>query len=237
MSLPLPTLTLNPPPAAFLFDFDGVLVDSERLHCATMSRALTARFPHLPPITWTDYTATLMGSDDRDAFRTLLRRASIDPEPTLLQSLVDAKAALFAAEAAAGHIPTLPGAPDFVRACAAHYPVALCSGALRTDIAPLLPVLGLENVFTAIVTAEDVPRSKPDPSTYLLGLDRLRTATNLPLPVSQCWAIEDTPDGIASARSAGLNVLALTTQLPPAPLLSAGATITAPDLRALLPPP
>ena len=160
----LPHLHLDPAPQAILFDFDGVLVDSERLHCATMSRALLARFPHLPPITWPDYTATLMGSDDRDAFRTLLRRASIDPNPTLLQSLVDAKAALFAAEAAAGHIPPLPGAPDFVRACAARYPVALCSGALRSDIAPILPTLGLENVFTTIVTAEDVPRSKPDPS-------------------------------------------------------------------------
>ena len=202
-----------------------------------MSRALTARFPYLPPITWTDYTATLMGSDDRDAFRTLLRRASIDPNPTLLQSLVDAKATLFAAEAAAGHIPPLLGAPDFVRACAAHYPVALCSGALRSDIAPILPTLGLENTFTTIVTAEDVPRSKPDPSTYLLALTRLRSLTHLPLPSSQCWAIEDTPDGITSARRASLPVLALTTQFPSTLLLTSGATLTAPDLLRLPPIP
>ena len=229
-------LTLTPTPQAILFDFDGVLVDSERLHCATMGQALVARFPHLAAPSWTDYTATLMGSDDRDAFRTLLRNASIDPEPTLLQSLVDAKAALFAAEAAAGHIPALPGAPDFVRACAAAgIPLALCSGALRSDIDPILPSIGLANTFRVLVTAEDVPRSKPDPTTYLLGLDRLRAATNLPLPASSCWAVEDTPDGIASARSAGLNVLALTTTLPSPSLLSSGATLTAPDLRNLSP--
>ena len=236
MSLPLPTLPLSPTPHALLFDFDGVLVDSERLHCATMSRALLARFPHLPPLTWPDYTSTLMGFDDRDAFSTLLDHHHIPSTPTLLQTLIDAKAALFAAEAAAGHVPALPGAADCVRAFAeANIPLALCSGALRSDIAPILSSLGLTTAFRVLVTAEDVPRSKPDPSTYLLGLDRLRASAKLPLPASQCWAIEDTPDGIASARSAGLNVLALTTQLPPAALLSAGATLTAPDLRALLP--
>ena len=224
-------LELVPKPQALFFDFDGVLVDSERLHCATMSRALLAQFPHLPPLTWSTYTATLMGFDDRDAFRTLLDLHGIPAAPSLLQALIDAKAALFAAEAAAGHVPALPGAVECVRAHAADgIPLALCSGALRSDIDPILSSLGLTTAVRVLVTAEDVPRSKPDPSTYLLGLDRLRASTNLPLPASQCWAIEDTPDGIASARTAGLNVLALTTQLPPSALLSAGATLVAPDL-------
>ena len=79
----------------------------------------------------------------------------------------------------------------------------------------------------------DVPRSKPDPSTYLLALDRLRSSTGLPLPSSRCWAIEDTPDGITSARSANLNVLAVTTQFSSSRLLDSGANLAVPDLIRL----
>lgn len=230
-------LELVPKPQALFFDFDGVLVDSERLHCATMSRALLAQFPHLPPLTWSTYTATLMGFDDRDAFRTLLDLHGIPSTPSLLQTLIDAKATLFAAEAAAGHVPALPGAVECVRAhAAAGIPLALCSGALRSDIDPILATLGIADSFTILVTAEDVSRSKPDPATYLLALDRLRAATDLPLPSSSCWAIEDTPDGIASARAALLNVLGLATALPPDELLASGATLAAPNLLSLLPP-
>ena len=230
-------IELAPKPQALFFDFDGVLVDSERLHCATMSRALLGRFPHLPPLTWSDYTATLMGFDDRDAFRTLLDLHGIPATQSLLRTLIDAKATLFAAEAAAGRVPVLPGAVECVRAHAdAGIPLALCSGALRSDIDPILATLGIAHSFTTLVTAEDVPRSKPDPATYLLALERLRAATRLPLTPSSCWAIEDTPDGIASARAARLNVLALTTTLPSDALLSSGATLVAPNLLSLLPP-
>lgn len=218
---------------AVIFDFDGVLVDSERLHCETMGKALRGV---LPPPSWSTYCARLMGSDDRDSFSYLLRQGGILPTPERLRSLVETKARLFARAAAEGRIPPLPGAVEFVRACARSLPVALCSGALRSDILPLLRHIGLENTFRVILTAEDVLRSKPDPSSYQLCLERLAAQSPCrALPADRVWAVEDTPDGITSARGAGLRVLALTSQFSANLLEQAGAIRTAPSLQNLEP--
>lgn len=214
---------------AVIFDFDGVLVDSEPLHCRTIAE--TAADFSLPAPTWSDYASTLMGYDDRDAFRALYRRANIDPSPADLAAAVAAKAARFAALAEQGLVPEIPGAADAVRAVAAQKPVALCSGALRTDVLPVLRHLRLENTFAVLVTADDVAASKPDPASYLLAKRRLFA---LHPALHSFLAVEDTPDGIQSARAAYLPVLALATHAPPSALLAAGASAVAPSLAAAL---
>ena len=84
-------------------------------------------------------------------------------------------------------------------------PVGLCSGALRSDIAPVLEKLGIGNAFSVIVTAEDTSKSKPDPAPYQLALKKLEIKD-----AATALAIEDTPAGIFSAKGAGLKVLAVT---------------------------
>ena len=214
---------------AVIFDFDGVLVDSEPLHCRTLAE--TAADLSLPVPDWPDYAAHLMGFDDRDAFRALYRRIGIDPSPSDLASAVAAKAARFAALAEQGLVPEIPGAADAVRAVAAQKPVALCSGALRSDVLPVLRHLHLETTFDVLVTAEDVDASKPDPASYLLAKQRLLA---LHPTLRHFLAVEDTPDGIQSALSAAIPVLALATHSPPSDLLASGATATAPSLSSAL---
>jgi beta-phosphoglucomutase len=87
--------------------------------------------------------------------------------------------------------------------------LAVCSGALRGEITPTLDRLGLRQAFAALVSAEDVAHSKPDPESYARAVTELGRATGRELVPAACAAIEDTPAGIASARGAGLPVLAV----------------------------
>lgn len=220
-------------PAAILFDFDGVIVDSERLHHETMVEAMAGDGPATP---WSFYHETLMGLDDRGAFAVLLKRAGIEPTPEALQVRIDRKAILFAEHAEAGRVAALPGAVALVRACAVAGPVGLCSGALRSDIEPVLKALDIGDCFSAQVTADDVPASKPDPMSYRLCMEQL--AARFPargIAPSTCVAIEDTTDGLASARGAGIAVVAVASNLPIDLLQAAGAAAVVDTLEGLTP--
>ena len=220
-------------PAAVLFDFDGVIVDSERLHHETLVEALEGAGP---ATYWEFYRAHLMGLDDRGAFAVLLPRAGLAATPEEIRRRIARKAELFARHAAAGRVPAFPGAAELVRACAAAGPAGLCSGALRSDVEPVMAALGLAACFAAQVTAEDVPRSKPDPASYRLCVARL--AQRFPdrgIVPAACVAIEDTTDGLASARGAGIPVVAVATNLPAETLRAAGAAAVVDSLAGLTP--
>ena len=220
-------------PAAVIFDFDGVIVDSERLHHQTLVEAMAGQGP---VATWEFYCEKLIGFDDRGAFAVLLEQAGIEPTPEEIQRRIECKARLFAKQAAEGHVPAFPGAVELIRACAAVCPVGLCSGARRSDIDPVLAALGVDGCFAVRVTTEDVERSKPDPAGYRLCAERL--ALHFPargITPAACVAIEDTPDGIASARGAGIPVLAVATHLPAVVLKAAGASAVVATLAGLSP--
>lgn len=198
-----------------VFDFDGVLADSEKVHCRTLSEVVEGL--GLAGVGWEEYKRDLMGFDDRDAFGAVLKARGVEPEAGLVGRCVEEKARRFKALAEAGAVPAMPGAAEFVRACAARVPVGLCSGALRSDTEPVLRQMGLEGVFKAVVTAEDVKKSKPDPESYRLCAERLGVFPG------RCVAFEDSADGIRSARGAGFRVAGVATTLGEAELRAAGA--------------
>lgn len=201
------TLSL-PRSEAVLFDFDGILVDSEPMHHRAFTEVLDPLGMGFP---WKEYVEIYMGFDDRDAFREAFRAKGIDLDEENLAKLVAAKSRAFQDSIRNG-VTAYPGAVSMIESLhAAGRPLALCSGALRADIEPILVQLGIARCFDVIVSADDVPRSKPDPESYALAFAKLseRYATLLTVP-GKSVAVEDTPAGIRSAKGAGLRVLAVT---------------------------
>ncbi|MDO9069635.1 MAG: HAD family phosphatase [Deltaproteobacteria bacterium] len=197
---------------AVIFDFDGVIVDTEPLHYKSFQRVLE---PLGLGFGWQNYIDIYMGFDDRDAFVEAFAAGGRELIPATLQTLIDQKALVFQDVIRDG-VTAYPGVVELIqRLHAQKVPLAISSGALRSDIDPILTILGLQNCFDIIVTAEDVKKSKPDPECYQQAFDKLCNLNNKAYVKSYVVAIEDTPAGISAARSAGLQVIAVSNSYPP----------------------
>jgi len=197
-----------PRPEAVLFDFDGILVDTEPMHYEAFRKVLE---PLGMGFRWREYVETYMGFDDRDAFREAFRVHGTALDDAIMATLVAAKSRAFQ-EGLRNGVTAYPGAVAMIESLhAAGRPLALCSGALRSDIDPILARLGVARCFPVIVAADDVRKSKPDPESYALAFRRLSEThpSSLTVPGASV-AVEDTPAGIRSAKGAGLRVLAVT---------------------------
>ncbi len=173
---------------AIVFDFDGVIVDSEPLHYRAFLRIAD---PFGVRFDYDQYLARYVGYDDRDGFRVMLTDAGhpdLANDPDRITTLCQQKAAAFESVVAEGVTP-IPGALELIDHLHPHLPLAIASGATRSDIDLILTRLGRADLFNPIVTADDVTRSKPHPQTYTLAVaglnDRLahRRATG-DLPAS-----------------------------------------------------
>jgi len=187
---------------AVIFDFDGIIVDSEPMHYKAFQRVLE---PLDMGFSWEDYCDIYIGYDDRDAFREAFKAKGEEVSSRDLKHMIAEKAGIFQQLIHDGEVMPLPGAVELIKSIPRKLPIALCSGALREDILPILRNLGIEGSFSVIVTAEDTKKSKPDPAPYKLALKKLGVEN-----AATAIAIEDTPAGIISAKGAGLKVLAVT---------------------------
>jgi len=192
-----------------VFDFDGVLVDSEPLHFESLRDTLEGFGVEIDE---DEYRESYVAYDDREALRIAFERHGL---PADLESVE--RAALAKAEAFVEHIPRialLPGARELVGSLAAEVPLAIASGALTGEIEQILAGTGLRDAFEAIVGADQVSRTKPDPLPYTEAVARL--GRRVPgLGPGDCLAFEDSIAGIASARGAGLRVVAVANTFPP----------------------
>lgn len=195
---------------AVIFDFDGVIVDTEPLHYRAFQELLE---PLGLGYTWDEYMEDYIGFDDRDAFRHAFRSAGRSLSDQELKEMIRGKAEAFLRIVAGGVAP-YPGVVELIRSISGNMPLALCSGALRSDIDPILAQLGLNGAFDTMVTADEVAASKPDPESYRVAVERLQKRYPGQVEPAGSLAIEDTPAGIASATGAGLNVLAVTNSYP-----------------------
>jgi histidinol dehydrogenase len=216
---------------AVLFDFDGVLADSETGHWRAF-RAVLA--PLGMALTRADYNARYLVFDDRRALAAMLRDAGRRPgragSPSI-DSLVHRKRAHF--RRLMGGAPALePGAARLIRALARRVPLAVVSGAAGVEVRGALRAAGVLRLFRTVVAAENVPRSKPDPAGYRLALRRLGLDDG-----AAGVALEDSPGGIRAARSAGLPVLGVATTYGPADLRAAGAVAVVPHISRVRPGP
>lgn len=208
---------------AIIFDFDGIIVDSEPLIMRVFQQMATREGWALSE---EEYYRDYLALDDRGIVDLLYTSHGRPLDRAERDELVEWKFKVYA-ELIKDGLPSLPGAVEFVTQVSARYPLAIASGSLRSEIEHLLRTLGLFDKFTLMVTADDVERSKPSPEVFLKTLARLSQLPRFdpqngePLRSSQCLVIEDAPAGVEAAHAAGLRCLALTHSRPPEELAHA----------------
>ena len=207
-------------PAAVLFDFDGVIVNSEPVHFHAFQKLLRDEGISLGE---QEYYAELIGFDDRGAIRHMLAKHGRTFDDPIVESLKARKFKLMQELLSTGAVPALPGAQALVRALAERYPLAICSGAVKPEIEIMLAGVGLRDCFQIIVAADDVPIGKPDPMGYLLTTKLIGEVIGRTLLPRDVMIVEDAPIVVESVRREGFPVLAVTTTYPADALVNANA--------------
>jgi beta-phosphoglucomutase len=193
--------------AAVVFDFNGTLSDDEPVLCEIFMHLFAE---HGRPMSAQEYFDQLAGLSDPEIVTTWLGEDHPD-----VQAVIDERVTLYRAAAADGST-IHEHMREAVRYAAARVPLAICSGAARAEIEPVVESAGLAPHFRAIVSSDDVVHGKPDPEGYVKALGLLKADP------AESAVFEDTEAGIVSARGAGVGrVLALRTTLDPHRLASA----------------
>ena len=218
---------MSSPLHAIVFDFDGVIADSEPMHLRAYQQALAEEGIALSR---EEYFERYLGYDDVGMLETLARDRALPMTSGHISALVARKGEKLQAMLNGGEV-LFPGAAAFVRSAAAAVPIAIASGALRHEIVQVIDGAGLGDLFTTIVASGDTPESKPSPAPYRLAFEQLREAAGAHLDPKRCVAIEDSVWGLESARGAGLRCVGVTTSYAADQL--AGAELIVDGLRAL----
>ena len=213
---------------AIFFDFNGVIIDDERLQMSAYQQVLK---PHGIELTESQYFAAL-GMDDRTFVHTALERAgkysvetakAVHDEKTVVhRKLIEDK------------LPLFPGVVTFLKSAARHLSLGVVSMADQNEISYVLDRAKLGKLFSIIVTADDVNVCKPDPTCYNRGLEKLnevrREGRLLPLLPRECLVVEDSPPGIQSGKAAGMRTLGVTNTVSDSELRAAGAEVVTASL-------
>ena len=201
--------------SAVVFDFDGVLIDSEPLHFAAYQEVVSSFGIELTP---EDYCEHYLGADDRGVFRKLAKARGWELDDSQIDSLVEEKTRAFDAVLERNDV-LYPAARSCIERLATEFPLGIASGAFRHEIEMILRRSGIERWFRFIVAAGETARSKPWPDPYARAAQLHRAAP------SECVAIEDSRAGIASAKAAGLRCVGITTTYPASELGAADHVI------------
>ena len=206
---------------AIVLDFDGVVANSEPLHLRAFQEVLAIEGQALSA---QEYYDVYVGLDDMGMFRAFAEHHGLPGDAAWVRQMVASKAARMQALLAEGS-PLFAGAADRIRELAAVVPVAIASGALRHEILQVLEGAGLTSAFSLIVAAGETARGKPAPDPYARAVALLAQQTGVAIDPSRVVAVEDTIQGLASAREAGLRTVAVTTTHPAEALGEADAIV------------
>ena len=184
-------------PAAFLFDLDGTLVDTEALWTEAIVEWLADRgaqttVEEIAPVvfghSWLDIQATLHerfpalpktgAEEDANTLRPYSARRAVNPASQVI-----------------------PGAVDFLRKVSRIAPCVIVSGSPHDDVVQAAELCGVENLLRFVLGAEDYGRGKPAPDGYL------KAASLLEVDASECVVVEDSTAGVQAGRAAGMRVI------------------------------
>jgi HAD superfamily hydrolase (TIGR01509 family) len=180
---------------AVVFDLDGVIVDSEQVWDAVREAYTRERGG-----TYTERaTRDMMGMSSLEWSRYMAEELGVPGTP----DEINADVVGLMLERYGSDPPLIPGAVDAVRRVAARWPVAIASSSNPELIEVVVRVTGLGDVFRVAVSSQEVARGKPAPDVYL------EAARRLSVDPARCAAVEDSHNGIRSAKAAGMRVVAV----------------------------
>jgi beta-phosphoglucomutase len=204
---------------AIVFDFDGVLADSEPIHLRVYQEILEPHGIHLDQAT---YCAKYLGFDDEGAFQQIAVDYQLLIGDEEIEMLIEQKSRRFQDLVSSRNV-LYPGAVSCAQRLGAAWPLGIASGALRDEIELMLRGAGLLDAFRFVVSSGDTEHTKPAPDPYL------RAAELHGVPPADCVAIEDSHWGLQSARAAGMRTIAVTHTYARETLLEADAVVDSLD--------
>jgi beta-phosphoglucomutase len=210
---------------AVIFDFNGTVSDDEGLLAELFERIFGEVGIGVPASL---YFEEFAGYSDEEICERVLARFGRDGEPGLLEHLVERRTELYM-EAQLTRPTVRPEAAACVREIAARVPVAIASGAARSEIEAVLTASGLRELFPVLVCMEDVEHGKPDPEGYLRALDLLSRHTGRPIDAAGVLVFEDSEQGLRSALAAGMGCIVIAGTAPPERLSGAAGIVEALD--------
>jgi HAD superfamily hydrolase (TIGR01509 family) len=199
---------------AFLFDFNGVIINDEPIHRQLIDELLITE--NLRP-QGKEFWQVSLGKTDRSCLRELLKLRGRFVGDEYLDRLLSRKAIAY--RDLLSRLATLPIYPEVISFLAKirdrGYKLGLVTGAIRAEAELVLQRSELDRTFDTIVSGDEITNSKPSPEGYLLALKRLnKLDSTLNLRPSECLVIEDSFPGIQAAKSAGMQVCAIAHTYP-----------------------
>jgi beta-phosphoglucomutase len=203
---------------AIVFDFNGTLSDDEPILCEIFVQLFAE---HGKPLSAQEYFDELAGLSDPEIVRTWLGRDHPDVDAVIGERIERYRAAVADGSSVHEHV------REALRYAATRVPLAVCSGAARAEIEPVVEAAGLAPLLRGIVSSDDVVDGKPDPEGYLKAMRELLDGVD----PAEVLVFEDTEAGIASARAAGVGrVVAVTGTLAPQRLRDADELVDTIDV-------
>ena len=192
---------------AVIFDFDGVITDSEILHFRTFNLAIAE---YNIEITKEDYYKNYLGLSDIDLLGDLVEKGLLKLDGQQIKEVANKKKLLFE-QYMQKDGKTIDGVRDFLNLLEENnILMAICSGSLLPEIEIILQQAKLRSFFRTIVSAEHVRKGKPNPEGFLLALRRLNKISKTPISAGQCAVIEDSRWGLEAGKAAGMHLIAIT---------------------------
>ncbi|MHC4758081.1 MAG: HAD family hydrolase [Planctomycetota bacterium] len=193
--------------SAVIFDFDGVITDTEILHLRSFNKVLEQFNIEIP---LREYYKKYLGYSDIDCLKAVSERYQLDLNTDKIYELIHEKSQIFE-EIAISESKIIDGVLEFLTVLRENnIPMAICSGALLVEIELILDDANLRSYFDVIVSAEQVKKGKPDPEGFLLSLKMLNEMHHNNLKADSCVVVEDSHWGLEAAKKAGMHTLAVT---------------------------
>ena len=204
-----------------VFDFNGTLSDDEPILCEIFVQLFAE---HGKPLSAQEYFDELAGLSDPEIVRTWLGREHPDVDAVIGERIERYRAAVADGSSVHEHV------RDALRYAARRVPLAICSGAARAEIEPVVEAAGLAPLLRGIVSSDEVARGKPHPEGYAKAVRELLDG----IDPANVLVLEDTEAGIASARAAGIGrVVAVSGTLDPQRLREADELIDRIDVQLM----